>query len=752
MKDHLQLFRDAVIEHCPELIDILPPVDGISLDKFEEGSVVMTDTCNGAKKTNHLIAKSISTATGKTVHSLLCYNHLCNVWVKNVLKKSTRFLREYLYEYLDEISPILRVSPCLSGFARAFDREFSLCANYPKGHGQLFHQFMKKNHPGELLLHVERAESGGRQDVVSMASLAIYWNRNYCIEFLDYMMCIPRKTKDDSILVQNLFVVLSSLEMVAAARMWSIFHITIIMPLRWLSGNVHTLGAYKWCYFNLGNVLDRLKEKLLEIVDCPECIHDEIFMMSIIWNWKEELPPFKNYFKYQFQVKNKSDFVVSPELSGAKVVPLEIVRQELFNPVDEDNKASTAFVEEIVVCAAEAWIFELLDRTKGTYQFMSDSNSSFCWKNVTDDMKQQLMGKLAVNDLAESAFAGLTSQLKSFGRANLDSLAGVSDMMFNGFMDRPTTPMQIKGNQRGLLHCLPYEMRIALVKSAKKYAPATKKSNNVALERLHETKRRKEEVIKLAGITKAREDYIICLVYHAMSKTERCWKTAQDVRVGLARIKYVKDQELALRDNIQIRYLGMGFHDCHTTWTKDGKKKSIATLAARLIEIIDMIKDRTIPDRLVPKNCGVKRKELPVLGHLTAAVEYMYDKSSASIQDFDLDCRRIWKERDASMMKMQPGARRLDNSHVGRRIEIHSEFGESDNDDPDNIIPKMSVWCKGTIEEVYEDGESAFVHWDAIPSVGYPQSRADADFPPNNFNKGNEIGSWRFVVEIDYGV
>ena len=38
------------------------------------------------------------------------------------------------------------------------------------------------------------------------------------------------------------------------------------------------------------------------------------------------------------------------------------------------------------------------------------------------------------------------------------------------------------------------------------------------------------------------------------------------------------------------------------------------------------------------------------------------------------------------------------------------------------------------------------------PSVGYPQSRADADFPPNNFNKGNEIGSWRFVVEIDYGI
>ena len=66
------------------------------------------------------------------------------------------------------------------------------------------------------------------------------------------------------------------------------------------------------------------------------------------------------------------------------------------------------------------------------------------------------------------------------------------------------------------------------------------------------------------------------------------------------------------------------------------------------------------------------------------------------------------------------GACRLNNSHVGRQIEIHSEFGEqSDDDDPNNIILKTSVWCKCTIEEVYEDGKSAFVHWDAIPSVGY---------------------------------
>ena len=63
---------------------------------------------------------------------------------------------------------------------RAFDKEFSLCANYPKGHGELF----CATHSGELLLHVERS-SGSRQDIFVEGAPAIYWNREYCIEFLD---------------------------------------------------------------------------------------------------------------------------------------------------------------------------------------------------------------------------------------------------------------------------------------------------------------------------------------------------------------------------------------------------------------------------------------------------------------------------------------------------------------------------------------------------------------------------------------
>ena len=247
-------------EGYPELIDLLPKPDDITLDKLVNGGI-MTDTCNAARLMNTLMSKEVN---GKT-HNLLCHNHLRNVWVKNVLSALTDFMRAHLQDSLDEIAPELRVSPNFISFARAFDKMFSLCANYPKGMGEVFLMWMRENHTGELLFHVERAASGGRQDIASMAAPAIYWNRNYCIDFLDEM--ITYCGKEDNILAGNLFVLLSSVDMVALSRLWSILHLAIIMPMRWLAAKTHEMKQYKWGYIELNRTLDHLKFCLEAIVD-----------------------------------------------------------------------------------------------------------------------------------------------------------------------------------------------------------------------------------------------------------------------------------------------------------------------------------------------------------------------------------------------------------------------------------------------------------------------------------------------------
>merc|ERR1711884_508691 len=87
---------------------------------------------------------------------------------------------------------------------RAIDKEFSLPANYPKGHGDHFKWWMHKHHPNAPLVSVTNA-TGARNDLIVEGAAAVYWNRRYYIGFLDENL-----HGSDNILQQNLFLVLSS--------------------------------------------------------------------------------------------------------------------------------------------------------------------------------------------------------------------------------------------------------------------------------------------------------------------------------------------------------------------------------------------------------------------------------------------------------------------------------------------------------------------------------------------------------------
>ena len=54
---------------------------------------------------------------------------------------------------------------------------------------------------------------------------------------------------------------------------------------------------------------------------------------------------------------------------------------------------------------------------------------------------------MAVNDLAESAFGGVTAQLEVFELIGLVHVAVVSDMQQNGFLARPVTKKDIENKE-----------------------------------------------------------------------------------------------------------------------------------------------------------------------------------------------------------------------------------------------------------------------------------------------------------------
>ena len=68
--------------------------------------------------------------------------------------------------------------------------------------------------------------------------------------------------KQDNILQRNLFVMLTSDEMVAQSRLLGIIHLSCMLPLRWLAGNTHKLKDYNWGVRSMSKALNVFYEKL----------------------------------------------------------------------------------------------------------------------------------------------------------------------------------------------------------------------------------------------------------------------------------------------------------------------------------------------------------------------------------------------------------------------------------------------------------------------------------------------------------
>ena len=219
-------------------------------------------------------------------------HHLCNVWFGNMEKKLTTQLNCILRPSLAEIDPMLRVLASISALIREIDKEFSVSSNYLKGHGELFLEWMQAHHPGELLLHVERV-SGLVQDMCTEGSMVILMNYPYCVDFLDRNLRMRKKNDKASVLQLNLFVPLTSSEMIALMRLLSILHISACMPIRWLVGKTNELKECGWGPMSMGRVIDTLEAKMKIITRNPENFLEKKYMMNMFEEYRSKLPPLK---------------------------------------------------------------------------------------------------------------------------------------------------------------------------------------------------------------------------------------------------------------------------------------------------------------------------------------------------------------------------------------------------------------------------------------------------------------------------
>jgi hypothetical protein len=290
----------------------IPASSELCFSKLNKGGT-MTDTCNAARKFNSKIAEHIRevckqkaiengvevTEVNVMVQQQDCHNHLRNVWIGAITKRMSAYLDELLACDLESIHFRYRVTTMMDAVLRAIDKEFSLPANYPKGHGDQFKHWLKLHHPGALLVPVERS-SGSRQDLDVEGAAAVYWNRKYYVEFLDEQL----RGGKDSILQENLFMVLTSMEMVSLSRLFSILHFTICMPMRFLAGQTHIIGSlgYDWSPKLMGKAIDAIEDAMMTIESDGSQFLDEAFMSSIFCKINDDGPlePLSEFMTYMF--------------------------------------------------------------------------------------------------------------------------------------------------------------------------------------------------------------------------------------------------------------------------------------------------------------------------------------------------------------------------------------------------------------------------------------------------------------------
>lgn len=371
-------------------------------------------------------------------------------------------------------------------------------------------------------------------------------------------------------------------------------------------------------------------------------------------------------------------------------------------------------------------------------------------------------GKYAVNDPAESSMAGMTREIECFGRIAIPSAAGVGQARFNGdlwreIIDKKSMKaVKKKSSRDGIFHSLSKEMSDSLLTMSLEDMKEVRKKDGEALAAQRKAKRRKEELAKAASMEKGQEAFIDALYYHEMYGSAACWKTAQAVDRELAKLKTKTAKLEALKENIKMRVVGLGFSDLATAWSKDGKEFTPHHLAAHLKTIITATRSRTIPAK--PPIPLPERKALPSLGvqaHDAAALDLLQLSKGT---DFEAEARRVRAEREAAGIgdpraeKQQQSRPLVDKALLGKRLEICCDYDL----DEGGSEPR---WCAGEVVLVsdgsnipipgkprakYKAGAAVMIHWDEPQGESWKDSAVE--LLPSQWNpKGIQLaGGWRF--------
>ena len=153
------------------------------------------------------------------------------------------------------------------------------------------------------------------------------------------------------------------------------------------------------------------------------------------------------------------------------------------------------------------------------------------------------------------------------------------------------------------------ELQRTAILAAQENAKVDKCRFDVALEKQFESRRRKEEIALEKKYKDASEDHIVAIYFFKQYDSPRCWITKEMTEEFYSDLKYESRRLTAVKEQILIRYLGLGWGDAHHPWSKCDTTFTSRVLMDHLVDVVIPMAD----DLEMPVEPPVTLPTMPVM-------------------------------------------------------------------------------------------------------------------------------------------
>ena len=536
----------------------------------------------------------------------------------------------------------------------------------------------------------------------------------FIVKYLHQTLCANEK---ENILQTNLFIVLECVEIIAQLRVASIFFLAVIVPWRWLAGKSHSLGHRDWGEKDMSVICDLVYQAFRIVEANGETFLDEDFIMNIFSPLYSKLPEFEQYLKWYFE--EKASYPVGMVQDEHRILAIDETRAELFYPNQASNRQTKDFCERLASKIGYRVCTEMLHPKKALRHHLSVADGKYSKKMTTEEVRRASVGLRANNDPSErnfGVFSDAFQHCRGMGigeatalgttRDNDDFGRGASDLVTGKRSKAERDGAVIEAADIGLFHEMPTELTDTLIVTSKRHAKESRRRFTASLDEQAAESEKKMKALRGKKLTAAQGTLIDAMYLNQQYNSPRCWLTEKQAFEEFEKLRYKKDRMAAVKEQILMRYLGLGWVEAHHPWSKKGHGSYSATeLFDHFVTVVLPLADtHEVPDEPPLKLPGLPTN-LKRLGTRAQDCVDLAKELGSQERKFRLDALRKRDQLEENgfgdqLSEMQQLIWPVEKLRsAGFKIDKLFEYKDGD----ENVLQ----WCQGTVKKLVREKENS---------------------------------------------